>query len=44
MDVEDENDDKRVTRLFDDEAVALLQAAAAALFSDRVCAIIEFTK
>ncbi len=33
VDVEDENDDKQVTRLFHDEELALLEAAAAALFA-----------
>jgi hypothetical protein len=34
VDVEDENDDKQVIRLFDDEEVVLVEAAAAALFAD----------
>ncbi len=43
VDIEDENDDKQVIRLFDDEEVVLVEAAAVALFADRVSATIKFT-
>ncbi len=43
VDVEDENDDKQVIWLFDDEVVLVEAAAAAALFADRVFATIKFT-
>jgi len=33
VDVEDENDDKQVIRLFHDEELAQVEAAAAALFA-----------
>jgi hypothetical protein len=40
IDVEDENDNKQAIRLFDDEEVVLVEAAAAFL-ADRVSATIE---
>jgi hypothetical protein len=45
VDVEDENDDKQVIRLFDrEEVVLLIETAATALLAVRVSATIKFTK
>jgi len=45
VDVEDENDDKQVIRLFDrEEVVLLIEVAATALLVARVSATIKFTK
>ena len=44
VDVEDEDDDKQVIRLFDDEEVVLIEAVAVALFADQISATIKFTK
>ena len=34
VDIEDDNDDKQLIRLFDDEEIVLIEVVAAALFAD----------